>query len=79
MSFHSAALAGLLLLAALLAYFCFLKHRRRQEIRFSEDLRVAAVDEALDTDRPFWHFLALAAFAVLMCEWWFYQRRPGGI
>ena len=52
---------------------------RREEIRFSEDITVTAAAETMDTDRPFWHFLALAAFGVLVCEWWFYQRRPGGI
>ncbi len=44
-------------------------------IRFSEQLSVAAQTTTLRTDRPVWFPLALAAFGLLLFEWWFYQRR----
>ncbi len=44
-------------------------------IRFSEQLSVAAQTSALRSDRPVWFPLALAAFGLLLFEWWFYQRR----
>ena len=30
---------------------------------------------AVRSDRPVWFPLALAAFGLLLVEWWFYQRR----
>ncbi len=44
-------------------------------IRFSEQLSVAAQTATLRADRPVWFPLALAAFGLLLFEWWFYQRR----
>ncbi len=46
-------------------------------IRFRE-IAVDASSGPLRADRPFWYALALCAFGVLLCEWWFFQRRPGG-
>ena len=48
-----------------------------EELRFSE--LTVATDEAkqLDSDKPFWWFLALLAFGVLMFEWWYFQRARG--
>lgn len=46
-------------------------------IRFRE-IAVEASSGSLQADRPFWYALALGAFGVLLCEWWFFQRRPGG-
>lgn len=47
------------------------------EIRF-EELAVSASEELVKSDRQLWRTLALLAFGILMLEWWFYQRRPGG-
>ncbi len=47
------------------------------EIHFRE-LTVDATTTAAMTDRPLWPWLAFAAFAVLLGEWWLYLRRPGG-
>ena len=46
-----------------------------QTIQFSE-LSVEASGTVIATDRPLWIPLALTGFAVLLLEWWFYQRRP---
>ena len=46
-------------------------------IRFRE-IAVEASSDSLQADRPLWYALALCAFGVLLCEWWFFQRRPGG-
>ncbi len=37
-----------------------------------------AQNEAIEVDRPFWHYLAALALVVLLVEWWYFQRRPGG-
>jgi len=47
------------------------------QIRF-DDISAKAETTALQTDRPFWPFLAALAFVILLVEWWFYQRRPAG-
>lgn len=47
------------------------------QIRF-DDISAKAETKALATDRPFWPFLASIAFAILLAEWWLYQRRPSG-
>ncbi len=47
------------------------------EIRFNE-LAVAATEAPVKVDRPLWRWLALAGLALLLVEWWFFQRRPGG-
>jgi hypothetical protein len=46
-------------------------------IRFRE-VAVSASSGPLRADKPFWYALALCAFSILLCEWWFFQRRPGG-
>ena len=49
-----------------------------EAIRFNEDLSVAASKEPPRTDRSLWWGITLAAFCVLLGEWWLFQRRPGG-
>ena len=49
-----------------------------ETIRFSEQLSVEAQTGAVRADRPVWFPLALAAFGLLLFEWWFYQRRAAG-
>ena len=39
---------------------------------------VAASTQKLKQDHSFWPKLALLALVVLIVEWWFFQRRPGG-
>lgn len=48
------------------------------EIQFRE-LSVAAADSRIDSELPLWSYLAAAALCVLLVEWWYFQRRPGGV
>lgn len=47
------------------------------QIMFDE-LTVSAGPPQVEVNRPYWPLLALLALFVLMVEWWFFQRRPGG-
>jgi Ca-activated chloride channel homolog len=47
------------------------------EIQFRE-MSVTAAEATLKSDRPLWPLLAFMAFGMLLVEWWYYQRRPGG-
>jgi hypothetical protein len=47
------------------------------QIQFNEQLQVA-VAAAVKTDWPLWPPLLLAALGVLLGEWWFFQKKPGG-
>jgi Ca-activated chloride channel family protein len=50
-----------------------------EEIRFTE-VSVSAKDTSLlEGDRPLWWLLALAAFALLLVEWWYFQRGRGAM
>jgi len=48
-----------------------------EQIQFRE-LSVAAASAEVKTDRSFWRTLAITALFVLLIEWWYYQRKPGG-
>ena len=48
------------------------------EIQFKE-LSVAASETKLKSNRSLWPTLALIAFCLLLVEWWYFQRRPGGV
>ncbi|MDX1966755.1 MAG: VWA domain-containing protein [Planctomycetaceae bacterium] len=39
---------------------------------------VSTASETLKTDRPLWGWLAIIGLALLLGEWWYFQRRPGG-
>ncbi len=39
---------------------------------------MAATNDRIDADRPLWPSFALAGLGVLLVEWWYFQRRPGG-
>lgn len=39
---------------------------------------VETTAERLATDRPLWSWFAMAGFLLLLGEWWYFQRRPGG-
>lgn len=47
------------------------------ELQFRE-LSVGAAESTLKSDHPFWPVLSLLAFGLLLVEWWYFQRRPGG-
>jgi hypothetical protein len=49
------------------------------QIAFNDQLTVRAASTALKTDRPLWWPIAAAGFAVLLVEWWWFQRRAGAI
>jgi hypothetical protein len=40
---------------------------------------VTTAETAVSTDRPLWGWFALAGLALLLGEWWAFQRRPGGV
>lgn len=39
---------------------------------------VSADAEDISTDKPLWRYFAFAGLALLMTEWWYFQRRAGG-
>ena len=48
------------------------------QIEFNERLQVAAAATVVKTDWPLWPPLLLGALGVLLVEWWFFQKKPGG-
>lgn len=50
---------------------------RVDRIRF-DDISAQAETATIQTDRPFWPYVAAGAFVILLVEWWFYQKRPSG-
>jgi hypothetical protein len=48
------------------------------QIEFNEQLQVAAATAVVKTDWPLWPALLLAALGVMLIEWWFFQKKPGG-
>jgi hypothetical protein len=48
------------------------------ELQFRE-VPVAAESERVQADKPLWSTLALAAFIMLLIEWWYFQKRPSGM
>ncbi len=45
------------------------------EVEFGDRISVATANTAAKADRSLWWPLALAGFAVLLVEWWWFQRR----
>jgi Ca-activated chloride channel homolog len=50
-----------------------------RQLQFRENLQVAATSDRLDADRPLWPLLLFVGLGVLLVEWWYFQRRPGGV
>ncbi len=48
------------------------------QIQFNEQLQVAAATIAVKTDWPLWPALLMAGLCVMLFEWWFFQKKPGG-
>jgi hypothetical protein len=48
------------------------------EIHLNE-VAVAAEEERIKADKPWWPTLAMLAFALLLVEWWVFQKRPAGV
>lgn len=48
------------------------------DIQFRE-LKVSLTQELIESDWPLWPLLASLAFGVLLVEWWYFQKRPGGV
>jgi Ca-activated chloride channel homolog len=46
------------------------------EVEFGDRISVAADTAAPKSDRALWWMLACVGFAVLLLEWWWFQRRP---
>ena len=49
-----------------------------ETIQFNESA-VSAAQQQIKIDHSLWSWLAFIALIVCIVEWWFYQRRPGGI
>jgi Ca-activated chloride channel homolog len=49
-----------------------------EQIQFNERLQVAAATAVVKSDRPLWPPLLLGGLGLLVVEWWFYQKKPGG-
>ena len=49
-----------------------------EQIEFNDRLKVSAASAPVSTDRALWWPLACAGFAVLLVEWWFFNRRQMG-
>jgi Ca-activated chloride channel family protein len=48
------------------------------QIEFNERLQVAEAASVVKADLPLWPALLLGALGMLLVEWWFFQRKPGG-
>lgn len=48
------------------------------QIEFNERLEVAAAGAVVKTDWPLWPALLLGALGLMLVEWWFFQKKPGG-
>jgi hypothetical protein len=48
------------------------------QIEFNERLQVAASAAVVKTDRPLWPMLLFFALGLMLGEWWFFQKKPGG-
>ncbi len=48
------------------------------QIQFNERLQVNAAAAAIKSDRPLWPPLLLCGLGLLVVEWWFFQKKPGG-
>ena len=49
------------------------------ELKFAEVEVSTQESQLLETDRHLWWILALLAFVFLLIEWWYFQRRKGGL
>lgn len=46
-----------------------------EDLQFPE-LKVESSSSLLKSDTPFWQWLVLAGFVLLVVEWWYFHRRP---
>lgn len=49
-----------------------------KQIEFNERLQVAAAAGVVKADRPLWPALLMVALCLMLVEWWFFQKKPGG-
>ena len=49
-----------------------------EQIQMNEQLQVTATAAPVKTDWPLWPPLLMLGLCVLLVEWWFFQRKPGG-
>ncbi|HET6425745.1 MAG TPA: hypothetical protein VFG20_18790, partial [Planctomycetaceae bacterium] len=40
---------------------------------------VSTAPQMIQSDRPLWGWFAAAGLVLLLGEWWYFQRRPGGV
>ena len=48
------------------------------QIEFNERLEVSEAASVVKADLPLWPALLLGALGMMLVEWWFFQRKPGG-
>jgi hypothetical protein len=46
------------------------------EVEFGDRISIATESAAPKADRSLWWILAAVGYAVLLLEWWWFQRRP---
>jgi hypothetical protein len=49
-----------------------------EQLQFRE-LSVGVAGTMLKSDHPLWGAFAVIGFVLLLVEWWYFQRRPGGL
>jgi hypothetical protein len=49
-----------------------------EQIQFNERLQVSAATAVVKSDRPLWPPLLMGGLGLLVVEWWFFQKKPGG-
>lgn len=49
-----------------------------EKLHFPE-LSISASDSTIKTDQPLWGWFAVAAFVLLLVEWFYFQKRPAGV
>lgn len=49
-----------------------------EKLQFPETSVTTAMT-TIKTDQPLWGWLAIAGLVLLLGEWWYFQRRPGGV
>lgn len=49
-----------------------------EKLQFPE-VAVSSDAPSVKSDTPLWRWVAMAGLAFLLVEWWYFQRRPGGV
>ena len=50
-----------------------------EKLLFDETTISGSRDTQITTDRPLWSWFAIIGLVILLVEWWYFQKRPGGV